>query len=96
MYHPTFPKDSVLIRHFDSMVEMQREAWLKHPPSDSILHRHYLAANLDANIRASQPPRKEPRRASTITHPAEASRPVTAAPGGGFFGWLFGLFGRRA
>jgi len=96
MNHPNFPQDSVLSRHFDSRVAMQRDAWLKTPPSDSTLRRHNSAPVFAAASPSGQAPRRQPARASTIRHPAEAAAPAASAQGSGFFGWLFGLFGRRA
>ncbi len=95
MHHPNFPQDSVLSRHFDSTVAMQREIWLTSVPSDSTLRRHNTTPAVPSAAPSSRQPRHQPARPTAIRYPAEAATAEGSAQGGGLFGWLSGLFGRR-
>lgn len=90
MYIPNFPEDSVLRRHFDSAVAIQRQSWLGMPPSDSTLRRHAMRPQIHPSYRASAGA-ASPAAVSVSTSPAK-----TTAEKKGFLARLFGLFSGKA
>ncbi len=82
MYIPNCPEDSILRRHFEAAVEMNRQMWLQKPPSDSVLRRHAMSLSMH---RSSAPKTAPVSRATTP--------PLKTASGGkGLIGWLRSLF----
>jgi hypothetical protein len=82
MYIPNCPEDSILRRHFEAAVEMNRQMWLQMPPSDSVLRRHAMSMSMHS----SSAPKTAP-----VSH-AATPPPKAASSGKGLIGWLRGLF----
>ncbi len=98
MYALKHPEDSVLRRHFESTVELNRQRWLETPPSDSILRRHAMS---QSGQTIPQKGGQTVSRHSTVTgsastrsSPTAARRP--AAENRGFFSRLLGYLTGRA
>lgn len=88
MYLPTQPEDSILRRHFETTVEMQRHVWLRKPPSDSTLSRHAMHLSSHHMYAASTPAKTLPPSAATADAPARQA----AVEKRGLFVRLFGRF----
>jgi hypothetical protein len=91
MYIPNCPEDSVLKRHFNTAVNLNRTSWLLSPPSDSMLRRH---AGIGENgyVRASN-------RAATVRSHVPHSPPASSRRGRekrGFFARLMDLISGKA
>lgn len=96
MYMRHIPEDSVLSRHFEGAVEMQRQIWLQKPPSDSILRRHAMSPGSHPTYGASTATDTRPSPAAQRASSSAAPVRQTAAEEKGFFARLFGLFSHRA
>ena len=88
------PEDSVLRRHFQSTMELQRARALRQPPTDSVLRRHYNQLHASEPLRT----RAVPQATSSAPPPRQPSPkpeppPATRNEGGGLLGWLRRLFG---
>ncbi len=91
------PEDSILSRHFESTVELNRQRWLQNPPSDSILRRHAMSQSNQASMRGdSQTASRQAtsaKSASTRSSPAAARSATTDSRG--FFSRLLGYLTGR-
>lgn len=91
MYIPNYPEDSTLRRHYASAAAFRSQARLAEPPTDSMLRRHYEQLRGAAS---AAPAGADPvAGASPVPQRQSAEAAAGSVPGGGFFGWLKGLFG---
>lgn len=93
MNNSNFPEDSILKRHFDATIEMKRQIWLQHPPTDSILHRHAMSMSNHPAVWASTEV-KSNITTRPVGRSAASSGPVSAAikEKKGFLSRLFAIF----
>jgi hypothetical protein len=76
MYTLKHPEDSILRRHFDSTVELNRQRWLLSPPSDSMLRRHAMSQSAQTTIRRDN--HTGSRQASVSASASTRSSPAAA------------------
>ncbi|WP_199930455.1 hypothetical protein [Sedimenticola thiotaurini] len=103
----TYPEDSVLRRHAMAAEQMMGSPGVGHPPTDSVLLRHYrqlidsLSASEPASYRAQTTAKAtvEPKPAAATARPAVQAAPAasvpaaTTPPSGGLIGFFKRLLG---
>ncbi|MEJ2453564.1 MAG: hypothetical protein P8103_05345 [Candidatus Thiodiazotropha sp.] len=88
-----YPEDSILSRHFESTVELNRQRWLQSPPSDSILRRHAMSQSNQADMRSESPTAS--RQATAASSPSPAAVRNATTDNRGFFSKLIGYLTGR-